>query len=310
MHMPAPSTPPLAIAVKAPVEALLFESATVAIGSFRCPTRHPLFRDSGPSNAYCFVFPRTAVWIRHADGAPFVAHPGLVTYYNQGQVYARRAVSPEGDHADWFAVAPHVVEDLLAAVAPRALGSGHGLFRHPHGPSAAAAYLHQRRLVKQLEARGPVDPLEVEEAVLSLLASLVAGCRRDRADCRPPTRAQRDLVEDAKALLPRTAAGRVHLAEIAARLSCSPFHLCRSFRRIEGQTMRAYRNDMRLRMSLLSVMDGRSDLSQIALDAGFSSHSHFTAAFRAHFGVTPSVASYSWRRDSAGSSLNTRRAGT
>ena len=54
--------------------------------------------------------------------------------------------------------------------------------------------------------------------------------------------------------------------------------------------MHAYRNDVRLRLSLEAVMDGEQDLSQIALDAGFSSHSHFTSAFRAHFGLTPSGA--------------------
>jgi AraC-like DNA-binding protein len=52
--------------------------------------------------------------------------------------------------------------------------------------------------------------------------------------------------------------------------------------------MTAYRNDVRLRLSLEAVLEG-GDLSQIALESGFSSHSHFTAAFRAHFGVTPST---------------------
>jgi len=33
-----------------------------------------------------------------------------------------------------------------------------------------------------------------------------------------------------------------------------------------------------------------ADLTEAALDAGFSSHSHFTAAFTAEFGVPPSRA--------------------
>ena len=32
---------------------------------------------------------------------------------------------------------------------------------------------------------------------------------------------------------------------------------------------------------------GERTLSALALDLGFSSHSHFTTAFRRHFGVTP-----------------------
>jgi AraC-like DNA-binding protein len=37
------------------------------------------------------------------------------------------------------------------------------------------------------------------------------------------------------------------------------------------------------------VIDTSRDLAAIGVDLGFSSHSHFTAAFRACFGVTPST---------------------
>jgi AraC-like DNA-binding protein len=42
----------------------------------------------------------------------------------------------------------------------------------------------------------------------------------------------------------------------------------------------------RLAHSLDAVLDGGEDLTAIALDAGFASHSHFTARFRGFFGVT------------------------
>jgi transcriptional regulator GlxA family with amidase domain len=43
----------------------------------------------------------------------------------------------------------------------------------------------------------------------------------------------------------------------------------------------------RLAMALDAVLDSRLDLTSIALDSGFASHSHFTARFRAFFGLTP-----------------------
>jgi AraC family transcriptional regulator len=43
----------------------------------------------------------------------------------------------------------------------------------------------------------------------------------------------------------------------------------------------------RLRAALDRVVGGDGELTAIALDAGFASHSHFTARFRALFGVTP-----------------------
>jgi AraC-like DNA-binding protein len=52
--------------------------------------------------------------------------------------------------------------------------------------------------------------------------------------------------------------------------------------------MHGYRNQLRLRAALESLRDPRVDLSGLALDLGFSSHSHFTVMFRRSFGCPPS----------------------
>ena len=44
----------------------------------------------------------------------------------------------------------------------------------------------------------------------------------------------------------------------------------------------------RLASTLDAVLDAGADLSAIALQSGFASHSHFTARFRGLFGLTPS----------------------
>jgi AraC-like DNA-binding protein len=43
-------------------------------------------------------------------------------------------------------------------------------------------------------------------------------------------------------------------------------------------------------MALERLDAGERDLTRLALDLGYSSHSHFTDAFRRSFGVTPSTA--------------------
>ena len=68
------------------------------------------------------------------------------------------------------------------------------------------------------------------------------------------------------------------------------FHLCRSFRRATGLTLHAYRDEVRLRLALERLQHGERDLSRLALDLGYSSHSHFTAAFRHTFDMPPSTA--------------------
>jgi transcriptional regulator GlxA family with amidase domain len=45
----------------------------------------------------------------------------------------------------------------------------------------------------------------------------------------------------------------------------------------------------RLTAALDDVLDTSRDLATVGVDFGFSSHSHFTAAFRKIFGTTPSL---------------------
>jgi len=48
-----------------------------------------------------------------------------------------------------------------------------------------------------------------------------------------------------------------------------------------------YRHRLRLRAALVRIADGETNLSELALDLGFSSHSHLTDAFRLAFGLSP-----------------------
>jgi AraC-like DNA-binding protein len=85
-------------------------------------------------------------------------------------------------------------------------------------------------------------------------------------------------------------AQRLTLTRIAAALGVSVFHLCRSFRRATGLTLHGYRDEVRLRMALERLEQGEGDLTRLGLELGYSSHSHFTAAFRRSFGRPPSAA--------------------
>jgi AraC-like DNA-binding protein len=69
----------------------------------------------------------------------------------------------------------------------------------------------------------------------------------------------------------------------------SVFHLCRVFRSVTGGTIHQHREQLRLRAALPAVMESDDDLLSIGLRLGFSSHSHFTAAFRRRFTITPSA---------------------
>ena len=109
-------------AVAADVDTLIYRGDCIAVGAFRCRPDHPLFEDSGPIRNHCFVFPRTAVEIQHADALPFQGDPAVITLYNPGQRYRRRVASQEGDHCDYYAVAPQVMHEMLRLY--RSCGAG------------------------------------------------------------------------------------------------------------------------------------------------------------------------------------------
>jgi AraC-like DNA-binding protein len=78
------------------------------------------------------------------------------------------------------------------------------------------------------------------------------------------------------------------LHELSVATHCSPWSLCRAFRRATGQTLTFYRHAIRMRVALERLTACDTDLTELALELGYSSHSHFTHVFRRHLGITPS----------------------
>ncbi len=270
------------------LDRLIFNTPTVSVGAFRCPVGHPSFRDSGPTQHHIVVFPRTGVWIRHAGSRPFAADPRVVTIYNEGQQYTRAAMHPEGDRCDWFALAPDIAREVARAADPRGAVDSPRPFRFQSAESDSRVYCRHRLLFDRLRA-GTCDAFEAEEEVMSIVAAVLRRAAREPIRLRPFTAAHRELAEQARAELLRTATTALGLGALAARVGASPWHLCRVFRAATGTSLHAFRLDLRLRLALERLENPDTHLSRLALELGFSSHSHFTAAMRGRFGRTPSA---------------------
>jgi AraC-like DNA-binding protein len=82
-------------------------------------------------------------------------------------------------------------------------------------------------------------------------------------------------------------AGAHALADLAARAGLSPSRFLHLFKEATGVPLRRYRLWTRMGAAVRAMAKG-SSLTQAALDAGFSSSAHFSAAFREMFGMPPS----------------------
>jgi AraC-like DNA-binding protein len=100
-------------------------------------------------------------------------------------------------------------------------------------------------------------------------------------------RRQRDAAEAARLFILRNFRQPLALIEIARAANVSSAHLCRIFHRHIGRPVHQYLTDLRLRASLEPLCDTDQPLAMLALDLGFASQAHFTAAFSRQFGCAP-----------------------
>ena len=290
---------------------ILLERDWLVVGQFRCPLEHPRFGDSGqPTRHHVIVFPRTCVTIDCPDQEPIVADANTVMFYNRSQEFRRRPISAQGDRADWFGLDEQVLVDACLPHDPAAQDRPGRPFAFVHGPGHPDLYFLQRRVVESLTAGASAlspEPLFLEEAVLEVVRGTVARAYRRQGRARAPgavspatRRQRRERVEQARSWVAQRLGRRLTLDDVADATDTSPFHLSRIFREETGETLHRYINRLRLHHSLERVVGPQRDLTDVAMDLGFSSHSHFSAAFRRGFGMPPSQARRLLRRPLGG----------
>jgi len=138
---------------------------------------------------------------------------------------------------------------------------------------------------------GEWSGMAAEEWVITLLRSALTAS----AETREPSGRTRRVIGRTKQFLEAHLASPVRLIDVARAVGVSPAYLTDLFRRVEGIPLHGYLTQLRLARALLELPNA-ADLTTLALALGFSSHSHFTAAFRRGFGCTPSEFRESARR--------------
>jgi AraC-like DNA-binding protein len=106
------------------------------------------------------------------------------------------------------------------------------------------------------------------------------------------TRAQHlaaERVARAKSLLAGSLAEPLSLEELGRQVGCSPFYLSRTFSQETGLTISQWLRRARLERAADLLRGGKYNVTEAALEVGYSSLSHFSQAFHEMFGCCPGL---------------------
>jgi AraC family transcriptional regulator len=259
----------------------LLTTPTVTIRNVYCKGSHRQRSSEESATTTQLVFPYRGVYVRHLGNDQAVAEANQVLFFNADEGYRVSHPVPGGDAS----LTLSVCGELLRELAPRAFLCD----------SAAVAFRLQRlridpraqalvALLRHSLHQNLAEVLEAESLALTLLQRAL-GPRTTHA--AGATIGRQRLVDRAKLVLASDLARRWTLAEIAAEVRGSPVYLTQVFQQVEGVPL--YRYQLRLRLArALDLLAQYDDLTALSLDLGFSSHSHFSAAFREAYGRSPS----------------------
>jgi len=259
---------------------LLLETESVAVRDVICDGACREMGEEESASRTSLVFPYRGVFVRHIGEEEVVAEPNQVLFFNRGETY-RVSHPVVGGDASLSVAMP---EPFLAELVP-----------DTHCTKMPAFAFNRQKL--QIDARaqalvallrhglatGTAEMLEAEALALTLVRRAVG---KRNAGVRSTSYGRRKLADRAKLVLSSDLARRWTLGEIAGETGVSPVYLTQVFQQVEGVPL--YRYQLRLRLAkALDLLADYDDLTALGLDLGFSSHSHFSAAFRQAYGRTP-----------------------
>ena len=270
----------------------LLQSPVVTIKDTYCLGTHPQKSVEEATATTQLIFPYRGVYVRHVGGDEAVAEANQVLFFNGGEGYRISHPVPGGDAS----VTLILDEEQLRELAPPALlqkGSAVAFQRQRLRIDARAQAL--LAMLRHSLREGVAGRLEAETLAMTLIRTAL-GPRTAHASGAGGSRQK--LVDRAKLVLASDPVRRWTLGEIAADVGVSPVYLTQVFQQVEGLPL--YRYQLRLRLArALDLLSQYDDLTALSLDLDFSSHSHFTAAFRQMYGRTPSEFRQLTRRMSA-----------
>ncbi len=112
---------------------------------------------------------------------------------------------------------------------------------------------------------------------------------KDDLFCQRQKGANHERVQKVIAILKENLAEPPSLEEIGRRVGCSHFYLSRIFSQEIGKPIFHYLRDLRMDRAAELLRGKKLNITQVALEVGYSSPSHFSTAFHEAFGCCPGL---------------------
>ena len=272
----------------------LYDSPMIAVRDYICrDTSH----DHSPeemSEMNSIVLMRHGAFSKHFGKRVVTADVNQATFFSKDSVYQVSHPGDCGDRGTSFVIAPSILTDIVRELDPTVDERPDQPFPFVSGPCPQEIFLRHREYVRRLEIAeaSPLEPLWADVTGLQLIADVLDNAFVHSG--KPTTRRTSTVADHAekanaaKSYLAAHLGDNVTLDEVASAVYASPFNFARIFQEQTGMPIHRYLLRLRLRASLERIVENDADLTSIALDLGFSSHSHFTEVFRREFGKTPS----------------------
>ena len=133
-------------------------------------------------------------------------------------------------------------------------------------------------------------PLWHQGQVLEIMAEFFFERRgEDELFCNRQKRLARERVDRVVALLRKHLVEPLNLEEIGREVGCSPFHLSRTFSAETGTTIPQYLRRLRMERAAELLRSGKYNVTEAALEVGYSSLSHFSQSFCQEMGCCPGL---------------------
>ena len=150
--------------------------------------------------------------------------------------------------------------------------------------------IEQRNVIASL-AEPPVAKaaqiLWYQSKALELMAHFLFAPKDPEFFCMRQKRVARERVERLKEILARDLANPPTLEMLGQEVGCSPFYLSRIFSREVGLTIPQYLRNIRMERAAELLRTGRYNVTEAAIEVGYSSLSHFSKAFCETIGCCP-----------------------